>query len=149
SPELARAAMATEEKTDTLRKQIDAELVRLREQNKIPLEALTPLLTISRRFERVADQAKNICEEVLYVCTGEYMRHKGSEVFRLLFVDDANSCRSQMAETIANTLETKRLVFSSAGLAARPVDWRTVEFLTEKGLEVSSQAPRSIEQIPN
>jgi len=149
SPELARAAMESEEKTDTLRRQIDADLMRLRAEDKIPLEALTPLMTISRRFERVADQAKNICEEVLYICTGEYMRHKGSEVFRILFVDDANSCRSLMAEAIANSLDVQNFVFSSAGVVARPMDWRTAEFLAEKGLELSPQAPKSVDRIPN
>src|SRR6185369_12554553 len=113
SPELARAAMATEEKTDTLRKQIDAQLVQLREENKIPLEALTPLMTISRRFERVADQAKNICEEVLYVCTGEYMKHKGAEVFRVLFVDDTDSCLGQIAQAVAESISGDGIVFSS------------------------------------
>lgn len=149
SPDLARAAMAVEEKTDALRREIDADIMRLRAENKIPLEALTPLMTISRRFERVADQAKNICEEVLYVCTGEYMKHKGTEVFRVLFVDDTNSCLSQMAEAVADSLGTHNLVFSSAGMVARSVDWRTVEFLNEKGFDISRQTAKGLERIPN
>jgi phosphate transport system protein len=149
SPDLARAAMAVEEKTDTLRREIDCDLMRLRAENEIPLEALTPLMTISRRFERVADQAKNICEEVLYVCTGEYMKHKGAEVFRVLFVDDTNSCLSQMAEAIAQSLQTKNLVFSSAGTVARSIDWRCVEFLQEKGFDISHQTAKGLERIPN
>ncbi len=149
SPELARGAMSLEGKTDELRKQIDSTLVRLREAGEIPLEALTPLMTISRRFERVADQAKNICEEVLYVCTGEYMRHKGAEVFRVLFVDDSNSCLGQMAEAIANGLDAENAVFSSAGLTARSIDWRTTEFLNEKGFDITHEAAKSVERIPN
>jgi len=149
SPELALAAMASEEKTDALRREIDADIMRLRQENKIPLEALTPLMTISRRFERVADQAKNICEEVLYVCTGENIRHKGTEVFRVLFVDDTNSCLSQMAETVAQSLDTQNFVFSSAGVVARSVDWRTVEFLNEKGFDISRHAAKGLERIPN
>ncbi len=149
SPELARAAMEMEEKTDLLRRAIDADLVRLREENKIPLEALTPLMTISRRFERVADQAKNICEEVLYVCTGENIKHKGAEVFRVLFVDDTNSCLSQMAEAVAESLDTTNFVFSSAGLVARTVDWRTVEFLNEKGFDISRHTAKGLDRIPH
>jgi phosphate transport system protein len=149
SPELARAAMQMEDKTDTLRREIDRDLVRLREENKIPLEALTPLMTISRRFERVADQAKNICEEVLYVCTGEYMKHKGAEVFRVLFVDDTNSCLSQMAEAIAQSVRAPNLVFSSAGVAARAIDWRVSEFLVEKGLDISRHTAKGLDRIPN
>lgn len=149
SPELARAAMQSEEVTDALRRDIDTDIARLREESKIPFEAVTPLMTVSRRFERVADQAKNICEEVLYVCTGEYMKHKGAEVFRVLFVDDSNSCLSQMAEAIAQSLHTYNLVFSSAGTVARSIDWRTVEFLTEKGFDISRETAKSLERIPN
>ena len=149
SADLARTTIVMEEKTDALRRGIDAEVVRLRTEDKIPLEALTPLLTISRRFERVGDQAKNICHEVLYTCTGEYMRHKGSEIFRILFVDDTNSCLSQMAEAIANSLESQHFICSSAGVVARPVDWRTVEFLGEKGFDIAHQSAKGVDRIPN
>ncbi len=149
NPDLAKSAMEMEDKTDALRRSIDSDLMRLRAEDKIPLESLTPLMTISRRFERVADQAKNICEEVLYVATGENLKHKGSEVLRVLFVDEANSCRSQMAEAIANSLDQDRFVFASAGLTAREIDWRTVEFLKEKGMEIPQHKSKSIDRIPN
>ena len=45
------------------------------EAGRLPLEALPPLITVARRFERVSDQATNICEEALYFATGEYLRH--------------------------------------------------------------------------
>ena len=146
---LAREAMDEEEKADSLRTKLDAELLQLQQSGRIPLPALNPLQTIARRFERVADQAKNICEETLYMCTGEYMKHKGAEVLRILFVDENNSCRSQMAEAIANTVNSNGFVFSSAGLEARAVDWRTVEFLKEKGIDISRQSSKSVNQIPN
>jgi arsenate reductase len=121
----------------------------LREEGKLPLEALAPLLIVANRFERVADQSCNICEEVLYMCTGEYIKHKGTEVFRILFVDDSNSCRSQMAEAIGNALGLPKFVFSSAGIAPRPVDSQTMRFLMEKGIDISRQQSKSVEQIPN
>src|SRR6185295_8157067 len=107
---LAREAMHEEEIADGLRTKLDTELLILEQAGKIPLTALNPLQTIARRFERVADQAKNICEETLYMCTGEYMKHKGAEVLRILFVDENNSCRSQMAEGIANSLDRPGLL---------------------------------------
>jgi len=79
-------------------------LVGLLQEGKLPVHALTPLMTIVNRFERVADQAKSIAQEVLYACTGEYTKHRGTEVYRVLFVDEHNSCRSQMAEGIGNAL---------------------------------------------
>lgn len=147
--ELARKTMQQEPVVDDLRNVINAELVQLRQDNRIPLEALNPLMTIARRFERVADQAKNICEEVLYMCTGEYQKHKGTEVYRVLFVDEHNACRSQFAEGIANALGQPKFFFSSAGLDPKPIDPATVEFLNEKGIDIARNASKSIEQIPN
>jgi phosphate transport system protein len=146
---LARESMDEEDKADMLRGTLDAELMRLFQSGAIPLTALNPLQTIARRFERVADQAKNICEETLYMCTGEYMKHKGAEVLRILFVDENNSCRSQMAEGIANTIKENGFVFSSAGLEARALDWRTVEFMKEKGIDISQHKPKAVSQVPN
>jgi phosphate transport system protein len=147
--ELAKTTMIVEEKVDELRNQINAELLGMRQQDRIPLEALTPLMTIARRFERVSDQAKNICEEVLYMCTGEYSKHKGTEVLRVLFVDERNSCRSQMAEGIANSLGQPSLVFASAGINPQPMDPATVKYMKEKGIDISRQHSKSVEQIPN
>jgi len=147
--ELARATMGIEEKVDVLRKEIDAELVCAAQAKFIPLEALIPLLTIVRRFERVSDQAKNICEEVLYLCTGEYAKHRGAEAIRVLFVDEHHGCRSLLAEAVAQGLGLPGFIFSSAGLAPRPPDGRTTEFLKTKGIDISRQGPRAVEQVPN
>lgn len=146
---LARRTMGTEEKADVLRNGINSELHRWREQERIALDAFTSLMTVARRFERVTDQSKNICEEVLYLCTGEYMKHQGTEVFRVLFVDRQNGAASQMAEGIANTLEVSRFVFASAGITAGEIDPRTVAFMTEKGIDITRQSSKSLEQIPN
>ena len=146
---LAVALMPEEDRADALRNKLDAELLQLNQSGVIPLTALTPLQTIARRFERVADQAKNICEETLYMCTGENIKHRSSEMLRVLFVDENNSCRSQMAEGIANSLNQRGLIFSSAGLEARTLDWRVVEFMKEKGFDIARQSSKSVNQIPN
>lgn len=147
--DVARATMEMEKRVDDIRYRIDDELVRLREREQIPLEALSPLMIIASRFERVADQACNICEEVLYMCTGEYMKHKGKEVFRLLFVDERDACRGQMAVGIGNSLGIDRFVFSSAGLTPHPLDQSTVRFMASKGIDVSSQTSKYLNQILN
>ncbi|PYI82743.1 MAG: hypothetical protein DME26_16625, partial [Verrucomicrobia bacterium] len=120
-----------------------------RQENKIPLEALTPLMTIARRFERVSDQAKNICQEVLYMCTGEYQKHRGEELWRLLFVDEDNACRSLMAESIGNSLNQPKFLFASAGLNPKAVEPATISFLQEKGFDLSHHTPRTLDQVPN
>ena len=147
--DLARRLESVEEEVDGLKSVINAELFQLRQENKIPLEALTPLMTIARRFERASDQAKNICEETLYMVTGEYQKHAGGDVWRVLFIDEHNACRSQIAEGIANSLNQPKFLFSSAGLEPRPVDPTTVAFLKEKKIDISRAPSRSIEAVPN
>jgi phosphate transport system protein len=147
--ELARQTTATEELVDTLKSRLNADLMKLNRENKVPFESLNALMMIARHFERVSDQAQNICTEVLYMCTGEYSRHKGSESTRVIFVDRHNSCRSQLAEAIANSLNQPLFIFASAGLEPTGVDPRTIAFLKEKGLDVSRHTSKPIEQIPN
>jgi phosphate transport system protein len=146
---LARRAMDAEEVIDKLRHQLNTDLVGLQQQNRIPLEALSPLLTIVNRFERVGDQAKSICQEVLYMTTGEYLKHSNSDLFRLLFVDEHNSCRSQMAEAIGNSLGQPKFIFASAGLDATAVDPTTISFLKERGLDISRHSSKGLDQIPH
>ena len=149
NPELARSTMSIEEEADILRNGINTALMEQFKLGNLPLDALTPLLTIARRFERVSDQAKNMCEEVLYMCTGEYAKHKGTEVMCVLFVDIRNACRSQMAEAIATSLGRPEFVFSSAGIDPHPIDPYTVKFLAEKGLDIAHSRSKGVTQIPN
>ena len=146
--DLARRTMEIEARADTLRNIISAELAELRTTHRLQGTAFEPLISIARRFERVTDQAQNICEEVLYMCTGEFVKHKGAEAFRLLLIDERNACLSQMAEGIGTALGTPRFVFSSAGTAPQPVDKRAVDFMASKGIDLSRQSTKSLEQVP-
>jgi len=147
--DLAKSTMAVEKEANRLRDEINVDLFQLRSDGKIPMEALTPLQTVARRFERVADQSKNICEETLYMCTGQYMKHIGREVFRVLFVDDNNSKASQIAEAIGNSLNQESFVFSSAGINAETIEGDTIDFLKAKGHDVSNNISKAVANIPN
>jgi phosphate transport system protein len=147
-PELARKTMAVEDEVDGMKSALNAELFQLRQDDKLPLKALTPLMTVARRFERVTDQAKNICEEVVYLATGEYSKHAGGDVWRMVFIDDDN-CLSYIAEAIGNSLNQPQFVFTGASLKPGPADPALVEFLGRKGLEISRGITRSLDQVPN
>ena len=149
SPDKAKLAMATEEEVDRLRHQLGVYLVRMPQSNELPVKALAPLLTIMNRLERTADQAKDICQEVLYMCTGEYLKHPYSDVFRVLFVDDDNSCASQMAEAIGTSLEQPKFVFWSAGLERKPIDIGAAKYLSDRGLDISSRNSKAVDQVPH
>ena len=146
--ELARKTMVVEETVDVLRTAINSDLYGLRQQERIPLEALTPLMTIARRFERVSDQAKNICQEVIYCATGDNPRHKDEATFRLLFVDQHDSCRAPMAAAIGNALKMPNFIFESAGFDPKPLDRRALKLLAEKGIDFGARQPKRLKDIP-
>ena len=147
--ELARRTIATEVTVDGLKSKLNKDLVALFRENKLPFEALNPLIMIVRRLERVSDQARNICLEAIYLCTGESVKHLGAEAIRVLFVDEHNACRSQMAEAVGHSLGQPKFVFASAGLNPVPVEPATLAFLKEKGLDLSRAAAKALHQVPN
>jgi phosphate transport system protein len=147
--EIAKKVIVSEPAVDALLGKLNTELIEAMRRQAIQPEMMEPLVTIGRRFERVADQARNVCMETLYMCTGEYAKHPGAETFRVLFVGEHNACRSQMAEAIALSLGQPKFVFSSAGLDPRAIDPRTVQFMKEKGFDLSRMAPKAIFQVPN
>jgi phosphate transport system protein len=147
--ELASKTIATEDAVDGLKSKLNKDLVELFKDGKLPFEALNPCMQIARRLERVSDQARNICIETLYVSTGEYAKHPGAEVFRVLFVDEHNACRSQMAEAIGESLNQPKFLFTSAGLDPQPIEPATAAYLKEKGVDVSRKAPKALNQVPH
>jgi phosphate transport system protein len=147
--ELAKKSIAVEDTVDELRVKCNQKLVGLFLNKDIPFEDLDPLTTIVRRFERVSDQARNICLEVLHMCTGENPKHPGAAAFRILFLGDHNSSRGLMAEVIASAMNQPRFIFTSAGLDPRPVAESTIKFMKTKGFDLSRVAPRALHAVPN
>ncbi|HEY5911536.1 MAG TPA: phosphate signaling complex protein PhoU [Verrucomicrobiae bacterium] len=145
---LARKTMELEERANSLRNTINAEVAAWSDSGQIPPSAAGPLTTIARRLERTADQAKNFCEEVLYLCTGEFIKHKATEGFRVLFIDSANSSLSPMAEAIGNSLKLPRFTFSSAGITPQPRLPELVQFLARKGIDISNQTSKALQDLP-
>ena len=147
NPELAEATMEMEDKVDRVRWLVTNEFSQLWGESKLPSEAFSCLMIIANRFERVADRACNICEEVLYMCTGEDIKHKGKEIFRVLFVDERDACRGQMAKGIGKSLAVERFKFYSAGISPRSIDARTIQFMASKGIDISQQTSKYLNQV--
>ena len=80
------------------------------------------------------------------MCTGEFAKHRGTDTFRVLFFDLNHACLSQMAEAIGNSMRPPRFEFSSAGVATQSLDARAVEFMAGKGIDISRQASKPLEQ---
>jgi phosphate transport system protein len=148
-PELAKKSIAVEEVVDNMRRDINNNLIKQLLEQKVTYAIFDPIMSIIKRFERVSDQARNICMEVMYMCTGEYVKHPGAEAFRVLFIDDHNRCRSQMAESIAESIKEPRFVFNSAGVDPQAIDHATLDFMKKKGVDLTRTVPKAIHQIPN
>ncbi|HEX7510403.1 MAG TPA: phosphate signaling complex protein PhoU [Chitinivibrionales bacterium] len=147
--ELAKTNIQIEEAVDNLRRTLNGNLVEQLTRHAISYEEFDPITGIIKRFERVSDQARNICMEVLYMCTGEYVKHPGAEAVRIIFIDDNNRCRGLMAEAIASALKEPRFIFNSVGIDPQPVDRATIDFMKSKGFDLSRAVPKAIHQIPN
>jgi arsenate reductase len=72
-----------------------------------------------------------------------------SRPINVLFVCIGNSCRSQMAEALANHLGRGKVCASSAG--SRPLGYilpQTAEVLAEKGISLDGQWSKGIGEVP-
>lgn len=147
--EMARRLIGAQADVEAVRSRIGEEVFQARQAGTIPLEAFDPLMTIARRYERVADQAKNISQETIYMVTGEYAKHERGAVLRVIFVGGANAGPSQMAEAIGQSLGDPRFLFSSAGVSPKTLDQGLVEFLATKGIELVHAKARPLTQVPN
>jgi phosphate transport system protein len=145
---LARQSIPLEEAGDQLRDRVRDELLARQRAGTINVPRLTALLTVSRRLERVTDQARSICEEVVFLCSGESVRHPHADAIRVLFVDDAQASLGHLAEAVARRHGDERFAFESAGLRPLPPDPRTRAFLAKRGVEVADLVSRSLGQVP-
>ncbi len=111
------------------------------------IKDLFGMFVILSLLGRIADQAKNICEDAIYAATGET---KAPKVYNILFIDEDNSCQSQIAEAIARKLFPTHGSYTSAGRqAADTVDAQMVQFLEPRGLDIAAMKPKTLELVPD
>ncbi len=108
-------------------------------------KATFALFVVFNMLERVSDQAKNICEETLFIVSGE---SKPDKVYRILFLDPANDCSSQMAEAIARRQFSNSGIYRSAGRqAAAELNPAMAEFMSAHGFDFGSVRPRTLDAV--
>lgn len=147
-PDLARRVMEIEETVDGLKSRLNQDLVERFGRNGIPFAALNACMMIARRLERVSDQARNICRETVYACTGEDARHPDSGLYRVLFVESAGSSRGSLAESAARSFEGAAFHFAAASLDPQPVPASTTEFIRTRAGAFPATAPRALTEVP-
>jgi arsenate reductase (thioredoxin) len=66
---------------------------------------------------------------------------------KVMFVCKKNSRRSQMAEGFARILGAGKIAVSSSGLEASHVDPKSVEMMSEIGIDISSQSSKALSEF--
>jgi len=72
---LARQVIAADDKVDTLYVQIYKDLLRIMLADPLCIERASHLIIVIKNWERIADQATNIAEEVLFILEGVNVKH--------------------------------------------------------------------------
>jgi len=137
--EMARGTIAMAAQVDTTFDNVFGDLVSAGEREKRPLSDLFALLAAFNRIERVSDQAKNLCEEIVFAETGET---KAPKRYRVVFVDERNDVLSIMAEHIARKAFPESGSYASCGWSpATAADEGFVAFMDRMGHDTDDHAP--------
>lgn len=75
-PEGAWAVIAADDLVDGMNREMYSLVQERIRENVDEMNSLIHMLSISRHLERVADQATNIAEDVIYMVEGEIVRHR-------------------------------------------------------------------------
>ena len=78
-PAAARALIPRDKEPDRLHKQNHQRLAEQRRKDSESVVRCLSLLAISRSLERIADHAKNVAEEVVYLCEARDIRHPAAQ----------------------------------------------------------------------
>jgi len=139
--ERARGTMAIERQIDATFDKVISDLAL--EEGATSIQNLFGLMVVLNRLERVSDRAKNICVEIVFWATGKGKKAKN---FRILFLDERNSCVSQMAEAIARKAFPEAGRYTSAGYdAGERLNENVAAFMEEHGFDLSKAKPTQFE----
>jgi phosphate transport system protein len=145
NPEMAKGTMIMEEQMENDLDIIYSELMANDDRDRV--KNLLAMFAVFTQLKRVADQAKNLCEETVFAATGDT---KAPKVYNILFVDEDNSCQSQIAEAIARKNFPESGSYISAGRQpAVELNPAMVEFLDGHGVSLALSAkPAPLDMTP-
>jgi phosphate transport system protein len=143
--EMAKATMILEEQMEN-----DLDIIYsglMANDDRDAVKNLLAMFAVFTQLKRVADQAKNLCEETVFAITGD---PKAPKVYNILFIDEDNSCQSQIAEAIARKNFPGSGNYTSAGRQpAAGLNPAMVEFLGGHGVHLADTAkPRPLDMTP-
>ena len=78
-PIAARALIPQDKKVDALHKDIQRQLIAQMMEDSDTITRCLNFMVISKSLERIADHAKNVAEEVVYLCEARDIRHSAKD----------------------------------------------------------------------
>jgi phosphate transport system protein len=140
----ARATMILEEQMENDLDLVYAELMANDERDAV--KSLLTIFAVFTQLKRVADQAKNLCEETVFAATGDM---KAPKIYNILFVDEDNSCQSQIAAAIARKNFPGSGVYTSGGRRpAASLNAAMTGFMERHGISLKDTAPAPLDLTP-
>jgi phosphate transport system protein len=141
--EMAKATMVMANELEYDLNSVYAEMMGNAERDKV--KEVLAVFVIFTQLKRVADQAKNLCEDTVFAVTGE---QKVPKIFNILFIDEDNSCLGPLAEAIARKNHPKSGLYRSAGRKpAESLNPAMTAFLEKRGMDFSGAELTSLDQL--
>jgi phosphate transport system protein len=141
--ELARATMSIADRVGRERDHIFFELVSRGVKDVREMRDMFVLFVVFNMLDRVGGRAQNICEETLFIVTGETPARKS---YNILFLDENNNCQSRIAEAVAaRTFGNGGLISSAGRNASHELHPGLESFLETHGLDAPSTLPAAID----
>lgn len=142
----AEMARSTKLLADQMEHNLDsvyAEIMANQDHDKV--KEILAIFVVFTQLKRVADQAKNLCEDTIFAATGE---QKAPKVYKVLFIDEENGSKSQMAEAIARKNYPNSGEYLSAGRQpAASLNADLISFLEKRGQNLSDVQPSSLDDL--
>ena len=141
--ELARGTKAIAARVDHTYEHILEDF--LEAEKARPLPEVIALLAVFNKLERVSDQAKNICEDVVFIVTGET---KPPKKYKVLFIDPGDDSLGRIAQALGRKSFPHACYWDTAGWApAAAVRADAVAAADALGMELDGAKPRSIASL--
>ncbi|MBF0285478.1 MAG: phosphate signaling complex protein PhoU [Magnetococcales bacterium] len=144
----AGLARGTEIIADQVERDLDRafeHLVELGDKCQGRSKDLLDLSSIFYMLERVSDRSKNICEETLFVVTGE---EKPEKIHKILFIDQDGGVLAPMALAIAQKMHPASIKgFCAGNEPAAQLDSAMASFMKAHGHDLTHIAAQGVERL--
>ena len=145
--ELAESTMVLSDRANKTFINAFHNLTSAKKHSKWSIRELLGLFVVYYEFERISDQAKNICEATLFTVKGQPKKQK---TYNILFLDEENNCQSLMAEMFAKKAFPESGHYASAGITpAEKFDPQFIAFMDSCGIDLIGMQPNSMDNLPD